>query len=153
MATSDHVLDERSNMHDTALRTAQLGSTGLQITRVGLGAWAIGGGDWEFGWGAQEDDRSLAAIERALERGINWIDRAAAHGSGHSEQAVGRALEGLAERPYVFTKASLLERPGRRVIHSFGSPEQVDPLVAAADLELDAEDIDNIEGGREPCRQ
>jgi aryl-alcohol dehydrogenase-like predicted oxidoreductase len=105
-------------MHTTTLTTAQLGTTGLQITRVGLGAWAIGGGGWEFGWGPQEDDQSIAAIHRALEQGVNWIDTAAAYGFGHSEEVVGRALEGIAERPYVFTKASLLEGPGRRVIHS-----------------------------------
>lgn len=105
-------------MHTTALKTAQLGSTGLSITRVGFGAWAIGGGGWEFGWGPQEDDQSLAAIHRALEQGVNWIDTAAAYGFGHSEEIVGRALEGVADRPYVFTKASLLEGPGRRVIHS-----------------------------------
>lgn len=105
-------------MYQTALKTAQLGMTGLQITRVGFGAWAIGGGDWEFGWGPQEDDQSIAAIHQALERGVNWIDTAAAYGFGHSEEIVGRALEGLTERPYVFTKASLLEGPGRRVIHS-----------------------------------
>jgi aryl-alcohol dehydrogenase-like predicted oxidoreductase len=116
--TSSQVLDERSNMYATALKTAQLGTTDLQITRVGLGAWAIGGGGWEFGWGPQEDDKSIAAIHRALEQGVNWIDTAAAYGFGHSEEVVGRALEGMAERPYVFTKASLLEGPGRRVIHS-----------------------------------
>jgi aryl-alcohol dehydrogenase-like predicted oxidoreductase len=58
--------------------TTELGQTGLAITRVGFGAWAIGGGDWEFGWGAQNDAESVAAIERALELGVNWIDTAAA---------------------------------------------------------------------------
>jgi aryl-alcohol dehydrogenase-like predicted oxidoreductase len=105
-------------MQTTQLKTAQLGSTGLEITRVGFGAWAIGGGGWEFGWGPQEDEQSLEAIHRALELGVNWIDTAAAYGFGHSEEVVGRALEGLAHRPYVFTKASLLEGPGRRVVHS-----------------------------------
>ena len=105
-------------METTRLETAQLGSTGLEITRVGFGAWAIGGGGWEFGWGAQEDMESIEAIERALELGVNWIDTAAAYGFGHSEEVVGRALEGLDERPYVFTKASLLEGPQRRVVHS-----------------------------------
>jgi aryl-alcohol dehydrogenase-like predicted oxidoreductase len=102
----------------TALNTSQLGQTGLEITRVGFGAWAIGGGGWEFGWGPQEDDQSVAAIHRALEQGVNWIDTAAAYGFGRSEQVVGRALEGMSERPYVFTKCSLLEGPGRRVVHS-----------------------------------
>jgi aryl-alcohol dehydrogenase-like predicted oxidoreductase len=105
-------------VHETQLATTQLGTTGLEITRVGFGAWAIGGGGWEFGWGPQEDADSVAAIEHALELGVNWIDTAAAYGFGRSEQVVGRALAGLEQRPYVFTKASLLEGPGRRVVHS-----------------------------------
>ena len=105
-------------MQQTRLRTAQLGATGLEITRVGFGAWAIGGGGWEFGWGPQEDDQSIAAIHHALGQGINWIDTAAAYGFGHSEEIVGRALQGLSARPYLFTKASLLEGPGRRVVHN-----------------------------------
>ena len=44
-------------MYETTLKTTQLGQTGLDITRVGFGAWAIGGGGWEFGWGPQDDDR------------------------------------------------------------------------------------------------
>jgi aryl-alcohol dehydrogenase-like predicted oxidoreductase len=103
-------------MRTAALNTAQLGSTGLEITRVGFGAWAIGGGGWEFGWGPQEDAESIAAIHRALEGGVNWIDTAAAYGFGHSEEVVGRALQGVTDRPYVFTKCSLLEGPGRTVV-------------------------------------
>jgi aryl-alcohol dehydrogenase-like predicted oxidoreductase len=105
-------------MQETQLTTARLGETGLEITRVGFGAWAIGGGDWEFGWGPQEDDESVAAIHRALELGINWIDTAAAYGFGHSEEVVGRALQGLDadQRPYVFTKTSRVEGPDRTVV-------------------------------------
>jgi aryl-alcohol dehydrogenase-like predicted oxidoreductase len=105
-------------MDKTQLTTTQLGDTGLEITRLGFGAWAIGGGGWEFGWGPQEDDESIAAIHRALELGVNWVDTAAAYGFGHSEEVVGRALEGLDERPYVFTKASLVPGPGGRVVHN-----------------------------------
>jgi aryl-alcohol dehydrogenase-like predicted oxidoreductase len=107
-------------MQKTQLTTTQLGDTGLEITRVGFGAWAIGGGGWEFGWGRQEDDDSIAAIQRALEQGVNWIDTAAAYGFGHSEEVVGRALDGLGddERPYLFTKASLVEGPGRTVVNN-----------------------------------
>jgi aryl-alcohol dehydrogenase-like predicted oxidoreductase len=107
-------------MQTTQLPTTQLGQTGLEITRVGFGAWAIGGGGWEFGWGSQEDDESIAAIHRALDQGVNWIDTAAAYGFGHSEEVVGRALAGLDddERPYVFTKASLVPGPGGRVVNN-----------------------------------
>ena len=105
-------------MQQTTLATSQLGQTGLEITRVGFGAWAIGGGDWEFGWGAQDDAESVAAIERALELGVNWIDTAAAYGLGHSETVVRRALEGVDRRPYVFTKAGLLDGGGGRVLNS-----------------------------------
>jgi aryl-alcohol dehydrogenase-like predicted oxidoreductase len=100
----------------TPLPTVELGSTGMQITRVGFGSWAIGGGGWENAWGPQDDDDSIAAIQRALELGINWIDTAHVYGFGHAEAVVGRALEGLAQRPYVFTKASLIEGRGRREV-------------------------------------
>ena len=105
-------------MQQTTLATSQLGQTGLEITRVGFGAWAIGGGDWEFGWGAQDDAESVAAIQRALELGVNWIDTAAVYGLGHSEEVVRRALEGVDQRPYVFTKAGLLDGGGGRVVNS-----------------------------------
>ncbi len=102
----------------TQLATTALGRTGMEITRIGFGAWAIGGGGWEFGWGPQQDEESVAAIQRALEQGVNWIDTAAAYGFGRSEEVVGKAISGLARKPYVFTKCSLLEGPGRKVVHS-----------------------------------
>ncbi len=105
-------------MQKTQLATRPLGASGLEITRVGFGAWAIGGGGWEFGWGPQADDESVAAIHRALDLGVNWIDTAAAYGFGRSEEIVGQALAGLSERPYVFTKASLLDDGSRHVRHS-----------------------------------
>jgi aryl-alcohol dehydrogenase-like predicted oxidoreductase len=129
------------NNTETSLKTTQLGHTDLEITRVGFGAWAIGGGGWEFGWGPQDDEQSIAAIHHALEQGINWIDTAAAYGFGHSEQIVGRALEGVAERPYVFTKCSLLEGPGRTVAHSL----KRESLLHEAEASLERLGIDAID--------
>jgi aryl-alcohol dehydrogenase-like predicted oxidoreductase len=104
-------------MQQTRLGTSKLGGTGLEITRIGFGAWAIGGGGWEFGWGPQQDDESLAAIHRAIEGGVNWIDTAAAYGFGRSEEVVGRALRDLDPRPYVFTKSSILDDGTRHIKH------------------------------------
>src|SRR6058998_1879357 len=90
------------------LKTKQLGNSDLFITPVGFGAWAIGGAGWEFSWGAQDDKASIAAIHRALELGVNWIDTAAVYGMGHSEEVVARALKTWSgKRPYVFTKCGL----------------------------------------------
>ncbi|HEY7148858.1 MAG TPA: aldo/keto reductase [Gaiellaceae bacterium] len=100
------------------MQTTRLGTTGLEITRVGFGAWAIGGADYDWGWGAQDDDESIAAIHHALDLGVNWIDTAAQYGFGHSEEVVGRALQGLDRRPYVFTKAGQPEGPGRRTLQT-----------------------------------
>jgi aryl-alcohol dehydrogenase-like predicted oxidoreductase len=86
----------------------KLGNSDLHITQVGYGAWAIGGSGWQFAWGSQDDNESIAAIHRALELGVNWIDTAAVYGLGHSEEVVGRALkEWRGSRPYVFTKCGL----------------------------------------------
>jgi aryl-alcohol dehydrogenase-like predicted oxidoreductase len=88
------------------LRT--LGQSDLRITPIGVGAWAIGGGKWEFGWGPQDDAESLAAIRAALDRGINWIDTAAAYGLGHSESVVGKAVKGLSKRPSIGPHGAVL---------------------------------------------
>jgi aryl-alcohol dehydrogenase-like predicted oxidoreductase len=100
------------------MKTVTFGRTGLEITRVGFGAWAIGGGGWDWGWGAQDDDDSIAAIHRALELGVNWIDTAAQYGFGHSEEVVARALEGVEPRPLVFTKGGQPEGPGRSTVQT-----------------------------------
>jgi len=128
-------------MQTTQLTTTQPGQTGLEITRVGFGAWAIGGGGWEHGWGPQADDESIAAIQHALEQGINWIDTAAVYGFGHSEQIVGRALEGLSERPYVFTKASQLAGRDHTVVHSL----KRDSILREAEASLRRLGVDAID--------
>ena len=90
------------------METQRLGNSDLKITPVGFGAWAIGGSGWEFAWGPQDDKDSVAAIDRALELGVNWIDTAAVYGLGHSEEIVAAALKKWrGPRPYVFTKCAL----------------------------------------------
>jgi aryl-alcohol dehydrogenase-like predicted oxidoreductase len=100
------------------MQTRQLGKTDLFITPLGFGSWAVGGGGWQFGWGSQDDRESIAAINRALDLGINWIDTAAVYGLGHSEEIVGRAVKGRAERPYIFTKCSMVWDERGTISHS-----------------------------------
>ena len=109
-------------MH-TTLTTRRLGTTDMEITTVGFGAWPVGGGDWAFGWGPQDDEQSLATIRHAAQRGINWIDTAAVYGLGHSEALVRRALEDIpaTERPYVFTKCGLVWNESDRM----AAPRQI----------------------------
>jgi aryl-alcohol dehydrogenase-like predicted oxidoreductase len=98
--------------------TKQLGNSDLFITPIGFGAWAIGGGGWQFAWGSQDDAESMAAIREALDAGINWIDTAAVYGLGHSEETVAKVLHGMNNRPYVFTKCSMVWNARRQISHS-----------------------------------
>jgi aryl-alcohol dehydrogenase-like predicted oxidoreductase len=98
---------------------AELGNTGLEISRIGFGAWALGGSNYDWGWGAQDDEQSIAAIHHALDLGVNWIDTAAQYGFGHSEEVVGRAVGSYSgTRPFVFTKGGQPEGPNRTTLQS-----------------------------------
>lgn len=93
----------------------KLGNTEIMITPIGFGAWAVGGGDWEYAWGPQDDNESIAAMHRAIDHGVNWIDTAAVYGLGHSEEVVARAVKGMTHRPYLFTKCGLVWDDKRNV--------------------------------------
>ena len=82
----------------------QLGKSDLKISSIGLGCWAIGG----WWWGGTDVADSIAAIQKALDVGINFIDTAPAYGWGLSEEIVGRALEGCRDRAVVATKCGLV---------------------------------------------
>jgi aryl-alcohol dehydrogenase-like predicted oxidoreductase len=100
------------------MHTKQLGKSDLAITPIGVGTWAIGGSGWEFGWGTQDDRDSISAIREAIDLGVNWIDTAAVYGLGHSEEVVARALEGMRQKPYVFTKCSMVWNDRHEIGHS-----------------------------------
>src|SRR5688572_28741808 len=87
------------------MQRRELGTSGLDISTIGLGTWAIGG--WM--WGGQDDTASEKAIHAAVDHGVNWIDTAPIYGGGHSETIVGRALKALpaSQRPLIFTKFGL----------------------------------------------
>ena len=112
------------------------------LTPIGFGAWAIGGGNWDFGWGPQDDRESVAAIERALQGGVNWIDTAAIYGLGHSEEIVAKALAHSAKKPYVFSKCSMRWDKNRQIYRSLKKDsvrEEVENSLRR--LKLDAIDL------------
>ncbi|MBN1568240.1 MAG: aldo/keto reductase [Acidobacteria bacterium] len=120
-----------------------LGDTGFNITSIGLGAWAMGGGGWAFAWGPQDDGESIAAIHHAIDRGINWIDTAAAYGLGHSEEIVARALAQIpsSQRPLVFTKCSLVWDDKGNISHNL-QPDSLRKELESSLRRLQVETID-----------
>jgi aryl-alcohol dehydrogenase-like predicted oxidoreductase len=83
-----------------AMNTRKLGSTGLEVSEVGFGAWGIGGSQWI----GAEDDESVRALERAIDLGLNFIDTALAYGPDHSERLVGQVVRASSETVHVATK-------------------------------------------------
>lgn len=126
--------------------TRPFGTTGMEITRVGFGAWAIGGGGWVAGWGSQDDEESVGAIRHAVESGVNWVDTAAIYGLGHSEEVVARALSvfPVGDRPYVFTKCGVLPDPDDPMKPNLwvGDPESIRQEVEDSLRRLEMERID-----------
>jgi aryl-alcohol dehydrogenase-like predicted oxidoreductase len=127
------------------MQTRRLGNSDLRITPIGIGAWAMGGGSWAFSWGRQEDDQSIAAIHAALDAGVNWIDTAPVYGLGHSEEVVGKAIAGRANRPYVFTKCGLVWNEKREIGRSLNAASVRRELEASLRrLKLDVIDLYQI---------
>ena len=120
------------------MRRRVLGTTGFEISTIGLGSWAIGGAMW----GGQDDAASLEAIAAAVDHGVNWIDTAPIYGSGHSEVIVGRALKTLpaSRRPLVFTKFGL----GQDSDHPTRSASRAEVL-AECDASLQRLGVDRID--------
>ncbi|WP_313086340.1 aldo/keto reductase [Pseudomonas sp.] len=85
------------------IETLKIEGIATPVSRIGLGTWAIGG--WM--WGGADDDRSVTTIRSALDRGINLIDTAPVYGFGHSEEVVGKALEGVRDQAVIATKVAL----------------------------------------------
>lgn len=98
---------------------SQLGDSDLQVSVVGLGTWAIGG---DF-FGETDDDKSIGAIQAAIESGVNLIDTAPAYGDGHAEEVVGKAIKGRRDKVIIATKVGIL-RDGEKFINNL-KPESV----------------------------
>ncbi|MEM8668970.1 MAG: aldo/keto reductase [Planctomycetota bacterium] len=84
----------------------QLSSTGFSVSEIGFGGWAIGGG-----WGKKHDPESIAALNAAIDAGVNFIDTAQGYGDGHSETLIGKVLQERSEHVHVATKTPPADGP------------------------------------------
>jgi aryl-alcohol dehydrogenase-like predicted oxidoreductase len=130
------------------MQTRALGNSGLELTVVGLGTWAMGGGDWAFGWGDQDEKQAVAAIVRAVDLGVNWIDTAAVYGFGQSESLVGKALKAIPQssRPIIATKCGRTHLGDGKI----GKSLQRESVIAECDASLQRLGV--AHGGREDLK-
>lgn len=87
-------------MSTPAVRKRRLGKSNIEVSEVGLGLWAAGGNEW----GPTNDQEIFDTIDFALDAGINFFDTADVYGMGHSEELLGRAMQGRRDRFILATK-------------------------------------------------
>jgi myo-inositol catabolism protein IolS len=115
----------------------ELSRTGLKVSTIGMGCWAIGGD----AWGPVDDRESTAALDRALELGINLFDTADVYGRGRSERLVAQALRGRRDGTIIATKAGLWQSGGDRP-NAYTRPEMVFESCEASLRRLQTDRID-----------
>jgi aryl-alcohol dehydrogenase-like predicted oxidoreductase len=99
----------------------KLGQSGIEVHPIGIGLWAIGGKTW----GPTKDNESLNTIDRALDLGIDFFDTADVYGDGHSEELLGKAMEGRRDKFIVGTKMGWINFDGEKEQSAYTSPEKV----------------------------
>ncbi len=115
-----------------------LGKSGIEVTKLGLGLWAIGGDEW----GEVEDRESLDVISAALDMGINFFDTADVYGTGHSEELLGKAMQGRRDKFIVATKIGWLGFDGENVVSAY---DTVEKLIAGVESNLKRLDTDYVD--------
>ena len=111
-----------------------LGSSGIQVSAMGMGCWAIGG-PWLMrgqpaGWGDVDDGESIRAIHRALELGVTFFDTAANYGCGHSEQILGCALSSRRSQVVIATKFGYQVDPVTKQVGYYDDDQDSDLVVS-----------------------
>lgn len=129
------------------MQRRKLGRSGIEVSPMGLGTWAMGGptthGGLASGWGEVDDQQSLAALDRGIELGINFIDTADVYGTGHSERLVGQVIAGRREQVVIATKCGFEYYEAKREI--FGGRGDRDYVLDACDRSLERLGIDTID--------
>src|SRR5258706_12245585 len=86
------------------MKYRKLGTTNLEVSEVGFGAWAIGGNQFGNSYGPADDQESLRAGTTAVDLGGTFFDTADVYGNGHSEELLGQALKGRRKDVVLATK-------------------------------------------------
>ncbi len=116
-------------MTKQTLEKRTLGKSNIDVPKIGIGLWAIGGASW----GATDDAESLRAIDAALDAGITFFDTADVYGTGHSEELLGRAMQGRRDKFIVATKIGWLGFDGEQQRSAY---DTVEKLVAGVESNL-----------------
>ena len=116
----------------------ELGRTGWKVSEVSFGAWAIGGA-----WGEVDDSESLAALHRAIDLGVNFIDTADVYGDGRSERLIAQVRKERSEEIYVATKAG--RRLDPHVAEGYNSRETLTRFIERSLKNLDTDSLDLVQ--------
>src|SRR6267142_6190923 len=117
----------------------QFGRTGWNVSEMGFGAWAIGGD----AWGQTDDSEALAALNRAIDRGVNFIDTADVYGDGHSEQLIAQVRKRREEQLIIATK--LGRRLNPHTPEGYADRQKVFAFVERSLRNLEVETLDLVQ--------
>lgn len=125
----------------------KLGRTGIGVSALGLGCWAIGGEMYldgkADGWGNVDDSESIRAIHKAIYMGINFLDTADAYGVGHSEEVIGKAVNGNRDKVVISTKFGFFGNESTRMLHGVNiDPDYIEKACNASLKRLKTDYID-----------
>jgi aryl-alcohol dehydrogenase-like predicted oxidoreductase len=116
----------------------RLGKSQLQVSEIGVGLWAAGGDTW----GETRDQDILDAIDFALEFSVNFFDTADVYGGGHSEELLGKAMQGRRDKFILATKIGWIDFDGEKGQSAYTT---VDKLVSGVESNLKRLQTDYID--------
>ncbi|QHQ61985.1 aldo/keto reductase [Anaerocolumna sedimenticola] len=124
-----------------------LGKSGIKVSPMGIGCWAIGGQFYMDskidGYGETDDNMSIAAIQTALDLGINFIDTSDAYGIGHSERLIGEAIKGRRSQIVLATKFGYIGSEATKTLHGYNvTPDYIERACEASLKRLQTDYID-----------
>lgn len=116
-----------------------LGRTGWDVSEIGFGSWAIGGD----AWGQTDDSEAIAALNTAIDRGVNFIDTADVYGDGHSEQLIAQVRKQRKEDLIIATK--LGRRLNPHTSEGYADRQKLFRFVERSLVNLEVETLDLVQ--------